>query len=289
MIDSGPGDASTNMAVDEAILRGYSGGGSPPTFRIYSWQPSAISFGYSQDASRCLDLYACRRSGRDVVRRITGGGIIDHQEEITYSLVASAEDLGVTGRVVRSYKTISSFLIEFYRRLGLDAAYACDASDATGERFGQASALCYASKEKYDIVIGTKKIGGSAQKRTRGVIFQHGSIPLRRPAVPTERFLNSGDTLLNSELSNVSPEQPAYLEELTGAPADGDELGRLLVDSFCATFGVGTDAAGLTGYEKRSAEDLRERKYKSIEWTMERIDVASALYDRSRAAAAVGR
>jgi len=258
IIDTGPADAFTNMAFDEAILRGYSLHSSPPTFRIYGWNPPAFSFGYSQDVRRELGIEAHIRSTTPFVRRITGGGIIKHGNELTYSLVCAKADLGIPERVVSSYKIISSFLITFYKKLGLDAAFAGDVAGPE-EKLGRPSTFCFDSKEKYDIVVGGTKIGGSAQKRSRSTIFQHGSIPF------------------------------GALEELLGAPVKADELLALLVESFVTTFSIIAEEGRLSGPEQDLFECLRERKYRSREWNLDRIDKTATKNDYAHRAALLGQ
>jgi lipoate-protein ligase A len=278
VIDTAPADPFTNMALDEALLREYSAHSAGPTLRIYGWEPAALSLGYSQDARAELDIERCRRLGPDFVRRLTGGGIIAHGSELTYSLVCSREDLGIPERVASSYKIISSFLIEFYRRLGLEASFACDAA-APGDRLGGRSALCFAAKEKYDIVVGGRKIGGSAQKRTREVIFQHGSIPIADPfGGRSPRFLR---------LAQTGVSKAATLAELVGTGIGAADLAGTLVDSFEATFGVIAQAGSLSRSEESLAAALAERKYKSDEWNLDRIDPMPVIEEEDEAGAAL--
>jgi Lipoate-protein ligase A len=254
IIDTGPADAQANMAFDEALLRSYSTHLSLPTFRVYGWEPAALSLGYSQDAKEALgaetpDLF---------VRRITGGGIIKHGNELTYSLVCAKEDLGIPESVVSAYKAISLFLITFYKKLGLDAAFACDVA-APGEKLGVPSVFCFESKEKYDIVVGGRKLGGSAQKRSRNVIFQHGSIPL------------------------------GSLKELLGRPVNAPALSKALVEAFIATFGMTAEKGRLSAAEEALFHDLKTRKYQSREWNFNRIDMTTARHDHAHSTALVGQ
>lgn len=240
ILDTASADAATNMAIDETLLRSYSLRASAPTFRVYGWDPEALSLGYSQDAREVL--------GPDIsnpfVRRITGGGVIRHGDEITYSLTCAKEDLGIPSSVTSSYKTVSSFLITFYNRLGLDAAFACDVA-GPGEKLGAPSPFCFDAKEKYDIVVAGRKMGGSAQKRSRNAIFQHGSIPL------------------------------APIEQLLGQAPGAEELSRALAGSFAETFDVTMEAGRLSAAEMDLFEYLRERKYESREWNLDRIDLTA--------------
>jgi lipoyl(octanoyl) transferase len=263
IIDTGPADPFTNMALDEALLRSYSFRLSPPTLRIYGWDPAALSLGYSQDAINELDIEYCDRVDLPFVRRLTGGGIIRHADEITYSLVCSREDLGAPEQAALSYKVICAFLIMFYKKLGLEAAFACDSAESS-ETLGEPSVLCFAAKEKYDIVVNGMKIGGSAQKRSRDVIFQHGSIPM----APIEKtgldFLR--DKSAAGRITAVS------LGELLGRTPERAELVNVLIESFRSTFGVAVQPGSLSAYEADMGCELRERKYKSHEWNFRRIE-----------------
>lgn len=97
-IDSGPGTGAENMAVDEAMLEGHAAGEVPATLRVYTWRPAAVSLGRFQREESGVDGEACRRLGIDVVRRPTGGRAILHtEEEVTFSIVVSAERLGTSG------------------------------------------------------------------------------------------------------------------------------------------------------------------------------------------------
>lgn len=263
LIRSGPADPFTNMALDEALLLEYPAHSRIPTLRIYGWEPAALSLGFSQDAREELDIGYCRRTGLNFVRRLTGGGIIAHGNELTYSLVCSREDLGITPHIASSYKKTCSFLIEFYRRLGLDAKFACDVI-LPDEKLGEPSPLCYAAKEKYDIVAGDaapRKIGGNAQKRTREVIFQHGSIPITG-VLPGNRFLRERRTVAVA----------ATLAELVGPGVGSADLAGTLVDSFEAAFGVTAEEGRLSPAEEALAANLRDKKYMSEEWNCGRLD-----------------
>ncbi|MFH1958391.1 MAG: lipoate--protein ligase family protein [bacterium] len=171
-IDTGSSDGFFNMALDEALLAGYESGFMPPVFRLYGWNPPAISLGKFQQAAGVVNLADCRADGIPVVKRITGGGAIFHDEEITYSFVCS-DRLAGSVSVKESYKKIGAFLIAAYREMGIDVSFAGETSG------GVKSDFCFGGREFYDILTDGRKIGGNAQKRKRKIIFQHGSIPLR--------------------------------------------------------------------------------------------------------------
>lgn len=226
-IRSPAASASYNMSMDEAIFNRYLKDGVP-VLRIYRWQAPSFTYGFSQSLDSELDLKSCASYGIEVVKRMTGGGILLHHDEITYSFVCNKEDVGEPGGVFVSYREICAFLIRFYRSLGLEAGFALE-SHVFKDRCAP-HALCSASHERYDIVINGKKIGGNAQKRKRQVIFQHGSIPrsidwalMRRCLRSVPEGMESAVTALSAELASVPQE---------------DALEGMLISAFSETFDV---------------------------------------------------
>ena len=176
LIQSGALSAVSNMALDEKIFQHYLEDGVG-VLRLYYWQRPAFTYGFSQEPVSQLDLSACAKDGVEVVKRMTGGGILFHDQEITYSFVCNKSDLREPQGVFVGYRNICKFLIRFYEALDLKPSFALEALDFKNKC--APSQLCSAAHEKYDIVIGAKKIGGNAQKRNRQAVFQHGSIPYR--------------------------------------------------------------------------------------------------------------
>ena len=195
------------MALDEKIFHQYMEDGIP-AFRVYGWESASFTYGVSQRCENEIDMKRCALDSIQIAKRMTGGGVLFHHNEITYSLVCAKEDIGEPDGVFVSYRRISAFLISFYRSLGLDASFALEAGDF--KKRCAPHSLCSASREKYDIVIKGKKIGGNAQKRKRRAVFQHGSIPLSVDWAFMRRYLrslpediSSGVTTLTEELGRV--------------------------------------------------------------------------------------
>ena len=207
LIRSKPADAVSNMALDEKIFLRYMEDGIP-VFRVYGWGSASFTYGVSQKPENEIDLKRCSLDGVQVAKRITGGGVLFHRDEITYSLVCAKEDIGEPDGVFVSYRKICAFLISFYTSLGLDSSFALEAEDF--KKRCAPHELCSASREKYDIVINGRKIGGNAQKRKRRAVFQHGSIPLsvdwdfvRRYVRSLPGDISSGVTTLTEELNRL--------------------------------------------------------------------------------------
>ncbi|MCX5665719.1 MAG: lipoate--protein ligase family protein [Candidatus Omnitrophica bacterium] len=222
LIRSGPSDAMSNMELDENIFRTFMEDGIP-TFRIYGWASPSFTYGVSQKPEDEIDIKRCASDGIGIAKRMTGGGVLFHNNEITYSLVCAKEDIGEPDSVFVSYRKICSFLISFYRSLGLDASFALESEDFKTKCAPHE--LCSASREKYDIVINGKKIGGNAQKRKRRAVFQHGSIPIsidwalmRRYVRHLPEDIHSGVTTLTEELKLI-PDKRVLEDMLIAAAA----------------------------------------------------------------------
>lgn len=221
------------MAMDAAIFQRYLEDGVP-VFRVYGWSAPSFTYGVSQDPGNILNMDLCRKDGVGVAGRMTGGGVLFHDDEITYSFVCGKEDVGEPAAHLVAYREICAFLINFYRSLGLEASFAVETKDFKAR--SQASELCAASHEKYDIVIGTRKIGGNAQKRSRRAIFQHGSIPLS-----IDRALERG------YLKDANAQAPLYVTSLSGElkKVPGRKmLEDKLIETFGLTFGAGMKEEG---------------------------------------------
>lgn len=255
LIDTGPLDAAANMAVDEALLRSFDPAAPVPVLRLYGWEPPAFSLGRFQRGEEILDPDRCAAAGVAVVRRITGGGAIYHAEELTYSLVCAPSQIPGGAGVKESFRTLTRFLLDFYRGLGLAPSWAVD-GPAAGP-FGGRPPLCFAGREEFDVVVAGRKIGGNAQRRLKGVVFQHGSIPLR-PVIARALPL----------LRRVPPELlsgSASLAEL-GVQRAGRELRERLAASFAAALGVELAASALTAAETALAADLVRERYGLAAW-----------------------
>jgi len=255
LIDGGPLDGPANMALDEALLGCFDPQRSQPVLRLYGWEPPALSVGRYQDAAAALDLGRCAADGVPVVRRMTGGGIIYHADELTYSLICSPEQIGEVAGVKDGFRRLCSFLLGTYQRLGLDAAFAVDLNLA-GAPLGQRTAFCFAGKEEFDVLVCGRKIGGNAQRRLRGAILQHGSIPL-------ENRVRDGLRYLNDPASGAT--DAVSLAEL-GLRPELAALKNMLTEVFEERLGVRLEPSAPSAAELAEMARLEETKYRCREW-----------------------
>jgi lipoate-protein ligase A len=161
------------MATDEALLEAA----TVPTLRLYQWQPATVSLGYFQDY-HAVHAALPRPGGRPppVVRRITGGGAIWHQHEVTYCLVGSLGAGGLPARVRDLYPLLHGALLAGLRAHG--ASLERQGSPA-GDRRYAAEPRCFASPAVDDLVTpgGAKVLGSAARVRGERVLV-HGSLKL---------------------------------------------------------------------------------------------------------------
>jgi lipoate-protein ligase A len=262
LIVTSPLSGAENMSIDETLLRSFDPATSLPVLRLYGWNPPALSLGRFQKASEVLDLERCRADGVAVVRRITGGGVIYHADELTYSLVCAPDQIPPVASIKDSFRVLTGFLLSFYRRIGLEAAYAVDAAPE-GTRLGERTAFCFAGRESFDILVGDRKIGGNAQRRLKGIIFQHGSIPLINRAAAGLSYMREQDS--------EHAEGTASLAEY-GVSAGRDGLLQEITAAFSEHFGIVLRDGSLSVAEQADVERLLANKYRSESWNLEGVE-----------------
>ena len=196
--------AYENMAIDESLFRSkILDPAIPNSIRLYQWSPSAVSIGKHQDLDAEVDLNAAQNLGVDVVRRITGGGAVFHDQfgEITYSIVAS----------IQEYDQYSDEQLFISLLKGLGLGFARLGLQTTYDKINCPS-----------LFVNGKKISGNAQARHKDVILQHGTILLdykpevmytvlkARPNKPRQRMIESVYayvTTIHNELSSMPDNQ----------------------------------------------------------------------------------
>ncbi len=157
-----------NMAIDDALLRRAQEGVA--SLRLYRWQPPCLSFGRHEPAAVRYDRDRITALGLATVRRPTGGRAVWHDAEVTYAVAAPTV---VFGSLADTYRAIHDVLAAALRTLGVPAAQAGpQAPVAPG------AGACFASAAGGEVIVGTRKLVGSAQVRERGAFLQHGSILL---------------------------------------------------------------------------------------------------------------
>lgn len=274
ILEPAPTPGVWNMAVDETLLESALTSGTV-TIRVYQWSAPTVSLGYFQDADEFER--DPQWSGLAAVRRLSGGGAILHDREITYSI-----SLPPTHSLIvhpsRLYAIAHDALIKVLATHGIrsqmrsGAAHQPEApardSDvaqmiepslalrASESNVAQSSIdhqpstidpfLCFGRGDPHDIVLGAHKIVGSAQRRRRGAILQHGSVLLER-----------------------SPHAPDFpgIAELTGIRLDPPALSRQVGAAIAQALDADLEPAELSVAEHDAAQALERTRYSSIRWT----------------------
>ncbi len=259
LIHGSPLPGSLNMAVDEFLLRSL--GDEPVTYlRFYQWERPTASLGYGQRAARVVDAEFCRRNGIDIVRRQTGGKLVLHHREITYSVVSNDIET-FTPTLGGSYRLISQALVKGLEKMGLTASLA----EKAPPFYARGTMPCFSHPAQDEIEIRGRKIVGSAQKRAGGRFLQHGSIPLDH------------DEEILKTVSLHQAEGGILMTSL------GRELGRevdfewgveRLKNGFADFFGAKLEPLVLTDQEWGQVREIEARKYADPRWTFEAIEPA---------------
>lgn len=159
-----------NMQIDSDLLDfAIKNELKEPIFRLYGWEPACVSLGRNQKDD-FLDYELLKSKNIDVVRRLTGGRALLHDNEITYSFICPESFLQNGSHIVSSYKEISQILIDKFKKFGIDLDFGASKPIKTGFDY------CMLISTGADLCYKEKKLIGSAQCRSHGYILQHGSI-----------------------------------------------------------------------------------------------------------------
>ncbi|MFC1566476.1 biotin/lipoate A/B protein ligase family protein [bacterium] len=158
--------ASYNMALDETLLQNYT---DTPILRFYTWQSKCYTFGYSQRVNKYKAKWQDEKL--EAIRRPTGGGIVKHEQDISYSIICPVDYNEYTQDLDVSYKYFHECIIEGLKKMNIEAELKTDTVKKESKNY-----FCFESPVLSDIFYRGKKIVGSAQKRVSGLILQQGSI-----------------------------------------------------------------------------------------------------------------
>ncbi len=229
-------DGATNMAADEAMLESAAAGVA--SLRFYTWTEPTLSLGYFQPA----DARAAT-PGVPWVRRSTGGAAILHHHELTYALTLPAGVAWHTGEpwVCRVHHLLRDELAE----AGLAAkAVVCGEEQTLGE------VLCFLDQTAGDLLVEGSKVAGSAQRKWKGALLQHGSILLRR--------------------SPHAPHLPGIFDFAGREPFTAEGLAARLAGRIAVSAGCAVEGDDWTPGERARTTTIRAEKYADPSWNGKR-------------------
>ena len=259
-------DGVSNMAVDMAVAEAVAEGSQLPTLRLYGWEPFCLSLGYGQRA-READLPALNRHGWALVRRPTGGKAILHGDELTYSLCLPLDHELASGDVIESYRRISAGLLLGLEQIGLSASAK---HQGAGVRQSEAGPVCFDVPSHYEIVVDGRKLVGSAQMRRKGVILQHGTIPLCGDVARICDVLVF-DSEDERERQRRSVRQRAVtLSQLLGRTPEWSDVAAAIVEGFARVFDLALLPATLSQQELKRVGELKAERFGNPDWTHKR-------------------
>ena len=241
-----------NMAIDEAILNARIAGQVPNTLRFYRWQPSAVSIGKNQTPENENYLDVCKQLGVDVVRRISGGGTVYHdfEGEVTYSVTAQTADFG-TGDITAVYFKIYEAITDALRLLGVPADF------SSGD-----------PKNCPNLNVNGKKISGSSQIITRGVVLQHGTI-LLSVDLPNMFQLLKLKNASCTQAADIAKRKITSIETELGHKISSDTVANALAQGFRSILKIHLEEGKLTPTELELANKLYKEKYTTKEWNLD--------------------
>jgi len=232
-------DGPHNMAADEALLHSAVDGSA--SLRFYGWLPPTLSLGYFQRESvRSDDL---RLAALPFVRRPSGGDTLIHHHELTYAL-ALPPGRPWQARRVSWLARMHGIVVAGLRNLGVPARLFISTTNQHGH-----GPLCFHHVTAGDVVVGAAKIGGSAQRKRRGALLQHGAILLAR-------------TLLTPNLPGI--------HELTGHFLAVEDTLHAIVQAFVVDTAWRLDPSDWKQRERACIEELAAAKYSQDSWNRKR-------------------
>lgn len=270
LLNTGFNSPAYNMALDEAQISLLAQGELPPTIRFYGWLPATISIGYFQKMEKEIDLRACQNLGIGVVRRLTGGRAVLHDDELTYSLVAADTDPLFPPTVIESYKVISQGILAGLKELKISAEMvSLEGKDKTAMNPHNSSA-CFDAPSWHEIAVRGKKLVGSAQNRQQGVILQHGSILNSLDVEKLFSVLRFKSPELKARMKNIFLTKATSIEEVLGYRYPYSKLVAAMTIGFRDALQIDLEVGELTAAELRLTERLIREKYDNDEWNLRR-------------------
>jgi lipoate-protein ligase A len=236
--------AFTNMAIDRAVLVTNSKAKVPPTVRFYTWKPPAISIGYFQSLREEIDIDACKDLGVEFVRRITGGGAVFHDKELTYSIVIPESNPKVPKNILESYRRICGAVIKGLKQLWIESKYA----------------------PINDIIVNNKKISGNAQTRKLKTVLQHGTILMDVDVDKMFKLLKVPDEKIKDKLIADVKQRVTSIKHVSGNVVSFSEVADAMQTGFEQEFSIELVSDVLTKDEINLTKKFERECFSTNEW-----------------------
>ena len=217
--DSGAKSARANMDLDAKLLEELDPTG-PAILHLYRWERASFTYGYFIKPELYVDLDLCIKMGLDFARRPTGGGIVFHLSDLAFSVLVPSEHEGYSDNILENYQYINDKVREAVA-LAFDRSTCQLLPDEVSPREESFSKFCMAKPTIYDVMLGEKKIAGSAQRKRKQGYLHQGSVTLCLPDHELlQKILSPSPHVLESmqqhtlELSSPDPSTLQKAKEL---------------------------------------------------------------------------
>jgi lipoate-protein ligase A len=248
LLQTGYNTAYKNMAIDRAVLISNSENKVLPTVRFYRWNPSAISIGYFQSLKEEVDLKKCDKLGVDYVRRVTGGGAVFHEEELTYSIVIPEVHKKIPKNILKSYGRICGAVMNGLKHLGIDSRYV----------------------PINDIVVNGRKISGNAQTRKARTVLQHGTVLIDVDVDKMFSVLKVPDEKIKDKIIDDVKQRVTSIKHILDDKVSFKDISKSMKIGFEEEFDVELIDEELTVYEKELTEKYEKEFFYNKDWNHRR-------------------
>ncbi len=244
IIDKNPRTAAENMSIDSAIQQLC----KVPTLRLYTWNPPAVSIGRFQSLRDEVDLDFCKKNNIDFIRRVTGGGAVFHDDEVTYSLCIPEENEFFSPDLHESYKEICNAVMLGISMFGLKPKYS----------------------PINDITVNNRKISGCAQTRKNKIILHHGTLLV---TVDVEKMFSilkvPNEKIKDKMISDVKSRVTSICDELN-RKVTREEVTRNIVKGFKEHFKIDFEETSISTKEEQLAGKIKKGVFENESWLHER-------------------
>ena len=239
---------AVNMAIDKAVLVSNSNNKVPPTVRFYTWKPPTISIGYFQSLKEEVHLNNCKEFGVDYVRRITGGGAVFHEEELTYSIVISESHPQIPKNIMESYGRICGAVIKGLKNMGIESEY----------------------KPINDIITSGKKISGNAQTRKMKTVLQHGTVLTDVDVDKMFSLLKVPNEKIKDKLIADVKDRVTSIRHVLGRRIPFDDVAKAMKKGFEEEFNVELFEGTLADEEVDLSKKFEKECFSARDWNHRR-------------------
>lgn len=265
-LDTEKNTPAYNMAVDECLLKWHRNKEIPPVLRFYEWEPAGLSVGYFQKTKGKINFKALTEHHIELVRRLTGGRAVLHDQELTYSVIVAESHPKMPASVKEAYKVISKGLLEGFRNLDIEASFAIP----EGKLQTTQSAVCFEEPSWYELIVDGKKAAGSAQTRQKGVILQHGSIPIHVDNTKLYDLFEYPSEKVKARAMHAFKDKAVSLEEASPGEIKIDLAKRAFKQGFEKGLDIVFENFTLSMEQEEEIHSVMNQKYKDDAWNLSR-------------------